>query len=70
MRTRAYRGTSWPKQSCPYPAARRSRRTSPRARMAAPAQLRMLVAPATPLAPLPGTLAATALVRGALDGAQ
>ncbi|MFF7780654.1 hypothetical protein ACFZCG_40390 [Streptomyces tanashiensis] len=40
----------------------------PRGRPAVPALLRLLVAPATLLAAVPGTLAVTGLVHGALDG--
>lgn len=50
------------------PTAEEDGPTRPRGRPAVPALLRLLVAPATLFAAVPGTLAATALVHGALDG--
>ncbi|MFC9592415.1 hypothetical protein [Streptomyces sp. NPDC056944] len=50
------------------PAEERDAPPRPRARPAVPALLRLLVAPATLLAAVPGTLAATGFVLGALDG--
>ncbi|MER7948137.1 hypothetical protein ABTY59_12215 [Streptomyces sp. NPDC096079] len=50
------------------PAEERDERPRPRGRLALPALLRLLVAPATLLAAVPGTLAATGFVLAALDG--